>query len=211
MKEGRKEDFSFRELTNGLVLIVNDRNLLPMKKVFRHEVDDNAILACGYIDHTAGITFEALCLAEYEPNGHITLRKGNDTTSMKLRYDGIDGIILLFDDEILPTYQKKIDMVRDGYQVNKAILKARNTVAIDDFRHPQFPDDVLLIFYQRGVQPEGIWCRIESELEGRPAAMLMNEPNSNFGVHKGDIVLFDWAKQDEKMIGIAKLPWMQGM
>ena len=185
--------------------------IVPMKKVFRHEVDDNAILACGYIDHTAGITFEALCLAEYEPNGHITLRKGNDTTSMKLRYDGIDGIILLFDDEILPTYQKKIDMVRDGYQVNKAILKARNTVAIDDFRHPQFPDDVLLIFYQRGVQPEGIWCRIESELEGRPAAMLMNEPNSNFGVHKGDIVLFDWAKQDEKMIGIAKLPWMQGM
>ena len=184
MKKGRKEDFSFRELTNGLVLIVNDRNLLPMKKVFRHEVDDNAILACGYIDHTAGITFEALCLAEYEPNGHITLRKGNDTTSMKLRYDGIDGIILLFDGEILPTYQKKIDMVREGYQVNEAILKARNTVAIDDFRHPQFPDDVLLIFYQRSVQPEGIWCRIESELEGRPAAILMNEPNSNFGVHK---------------------------
>ena len=209
MRKGRKEDFNFRELTGGLVLIVNDRNITPMKTTFEHATNDNAILACGYIDHTAGITFEALCLAEYEPSGRISLRRGNDTTSMKMRYDSIDGVILLFDDEVLPNYQKKIDMVRKGYQANEAVLKARNTLAIDDFRHPQFPDDVMLIFCMKGVQPEGIWCRIESEVQGRPAAVVINEPNSDFGVHRGDLVMFDWAKQDEKMLGIAKLPWME--
>lgn len=50
--------------------------------------------------------------------------------------------------------------------------------------------------------------RIESELDGRPAAVMMNEPNVNFGVHSGDLISFEWIKQDNKMIEVARLPWM---
>lgn len=209
MARGRKEAFSFRDLTSGLVLIVNDRNFKAVENVFEHEMFDNAILACGYIDHQAGITFEVLCLAEYSSNGQIAMRRGNSQTSMKLRYDSVDGVIVLLEDKILPEFQNKIDMVREGYKVNDHIMKARNSAIFDDFRHPQFPDDVLLIFYKHGVQPEGIWCRIESEIDGRPAAVIMNEPNANFGVHRGELVTFEWGKNDGKMIGVARLPWME--
>lgn len=101
-------------------------------------------------------------------------------------------------------------MVRNGYSVSEEVVIARNTFAIDDFRHPQFPDDVMLIFYQEELQSEGIWCRIESEKEGKPVAMIMNESNSDFGVHRGDMIAFEWGKQDDKMIGTARLPWMEG-
>ena len=208
MAKGRKEDFNFRDLTTGVVLIVNDRNIPAVEKVFEHEMFDNAILACGYIDHEAGITFEVLCMGEYSSNGKIDLRRGNNTTSMKLRYDSVMGVIILLEDEIMPNFQDKIDMVRKGYAVNEAVTKARNSFELDDFRHAQYPDDVLLIFYQDGLKPEGIWCRIESEKDGRPAAVILNEPYADFGVHAGDTVTFEWGKQDNKMMGIAVLPWM---
>ena len=208
MSRGRIESFGFRDLTTGLVLIVNDRNFKAAEKTFEHELLDNAILACGYIDHDAGITFEVLCLGEFDSNGQIHLRRGNPKVSMKLRYDSIDGIIVLLEDEIPPEFQDKVNMVREGYMVNESIMKARNSRVFDDFRHPQFPDDVLLIFYKQGLSTEGIWCRIEAEIGGRPAAVMMNEPNSDFGVHKGDLISFEWGENSGKMIGIAVLPWM---
>lgn len=47
MLRGRKEDFNFRQLTVGLVLIVNDKNLDAVKQAFDHELFDNAILTCA--------------------------------------------------------------------------------------------------------------------------------------------------------------------
>ena len=208
MARGRKEDFSFRDLTTGLVLIINDKNMAVVGTSFEHEPTDNAILACGYVDHTAGVTFEVLCLGEYSNNGEITYRRGNPTTSFKLRYDSLDGVLILLNDNIMPAVQNKIDMVRSGYAVNEAVMKARNSSIFDDFRHPQFPDDLMLIFYKEGIRPEGIWCRVESEKDGRPAVVILNEPNADFCVHRGEVITFDWGKQDDKMIGIARLPWM---
>lgn len=208
MLRGNKEDFNFRELTCGTVMILNDRNLAVVKKAFPHKEGDNAIFACGYIDHTAGITFEVLCVGNYDEKA-MEFRAGNPTTSMKLRYDSIDGEILPLKDNFMPQLQDKVDMVRNGYKVNDAILKGRNSGVFDDFRHPQFPDDVILLFYKEGLQPEMIWCRIEAEKEGRPAAILLNEPNADFGLHRGDMVAFDWSKRDDnRMIGVALLPWM---
>lgn len=209
MARGRKEDINFRDLTMGLVLIVNDKNFNMMKQIFECRPRDNAILACGYIDHTAGITFEVLCLGEYGPNGEISLSRGEPTTSMKLRYDSVTGIIVLLDDQVMPALQNKIDMVREGYKAGEAVIKARNTTLFDDFRHPAFPDDVLLLFFKDSVKPEGIWCRIEDEIDGRPAARMLNEPNADFGVHAGDIVPFGWTEVNGEMKGFAILPGME--
>lgn len=205
MARGRKEDFNFRDLTAGPVLIVNDRNLVTVGTVFEHEPSDNAILAWGYIDHTAGITFEVLCMGEYTSNGEIDLRRGNNTTSFKLRYESVNGVIVLLNDSVMPALQDKIDMIKNGYQVNEAVIKARNSTIFDDFRHPEFPDDVMLYFVKEGLRLEGIWCRFEDEIDGRPAVKMLNEPNGDFGVHQGDLITFDWGKQDGKMIGVAIL------
>ena len=205
MARGRKEDFNFRDLTAGPVLIVNDRNLATVGTAFEHKPSDNAILAWGYIDHTAGITFEVLCMGEYTTNGRIDLRRGNNTTSFKLRYESITGVIVLLNDNVMPALQDKIDMIKNGYQVNEAVIKARNSSIFDDFRHPEFPDDVMLYFVKEGLRPEGIWCRFEDEIDGRPAVKMLNEPNADFGVHRGDLITFDWGENDGKMIGVARL------
>lgn len=209
MASGKKEEFGFRDLADALVLIVNDGNIPVVGKVFEHKENDNAILAYGYIDHTAGLTFEVLCMGNYSSHGEIELNQGNRETSFKLRYDSVNGMIVLLDNVELLTYQDKIDMIKSGYRVNDAVLKARNTLIFDDFRHIQFPDDVMLLFYKEGVRPEGIWCRVESEEGGKPVAKLLNEPYADFGVHIGDLVAFEWGKQEDKMIGVAVLPWMK--
>ena len=208
MLRGQKEDFSFRELTRGTVMILNDRNLPVVKQAFKYREGDNAIFAYGYIDHTAGVTFEVLCVGNYD-GSTMEFRSGESKTSMKLRYDSVDGEILPIRDNFMPQLQDKVEMIKEGYKVNDAVLKARNSSIFDDFRHPQFPDDVALLFFKEGVNPEMIWCRVESEINGKPAAVLLNEPNADFGVHRGSMITFDWGKRDDgKMVGVAKLPWM---
>lgn len=145
----------------------------------------------------------------------MEFRSGDSKTSLKLRYDSVDGEILPLRDNFMPQLQDKVDMIRTGYKVNDAVQKGRKSAIFDDFRYPQFPDDpddVVLLFYKEGMNPKMIWCRIESEIEGRPAAVLLNEPNADFGVHGGSLITFDWAKKDDgRMIGVAKLPWMRGI
>lgn len=208
MARGKKEDFSFRDLTNGLVLIVDSKVVAIAGKEFEHKNDDNAVLTWGYIDHTAGITFEILCVARCESGDKVEYRTPNKTVSFKLRYDSFDGEIILLSEKLIPVYQDKISMIQNGYVVSDEILKARNSSVFDDFRHPQFPDDMLLYFIQPGLQTEGIWCRVDGEENGRPTAYLLDEPNQDFGVHLGETLAFDWTKQDKKLIGIARTLWI---
>ena len=208
MARGHKEDFNFRDLTNGLVLIVDLKAVAVTGKEFEHKNDDNAVLCCGYIDHTAGITFEVLCIARVEADGNIEYRTANPTVTFKMRYDSVEGEIILLNEDRVQTYQDKIDMIQKGYQVSEEIMKARNSTAFDDFRHPQFPDDLLLYFIQEGSQREGIWCRCNGEKDGRPTAVLLDKPYQDFGVQCGDSISFEWTKAEEKMVGIARTPWV---
>ena len=208
MARGKKENFSFRDLIDGLVLVKDLKAVAVAGNEFEHKNGDNGVLTQGYIDHTAGITFEILCVVRVEEDGRVEYRTPNPSVSFKLRYDSFEGDVILLSDKLIPVYQDKIDMIRNGYQVSEEIMKARNSSVFDAFRHPQFPDDMLLYFIQDGFQTEGIWCRVEGEENGRPKAKLLNEPNQDFGIHIGEELTFDWIKQEDKMVGIARTPWI---
>ena len=45
MARGRKEDFSFRDLTDGLVLITDPKAVAIAGKEFEHKNFDNAVLS----------------------------------------------------------------------------------------------------------------------------------------------------------------------
>lgn len=187
----RIEDYSFRELNHQFVLIkdVADRFRLYNME-FQCLEGDNSLLTYGYIDHEAGLSFEVLCFAKKDENGAIQLRPGNDTVTFKIRYDGMLGDVEVIPYDIkLAQFQKKVDMVNEGYKESKELEMIRKHTPIDGDRDKQFPDDVCALLFKNGVRPEKIWVRTETIIDGKVAGRLINKPFSDgFGLNIGDMV-----------------------
>lgn len=187
----RIEDYNFRDLHHNYVLIkdVTDRFTLYNLE-FQCVEGDNSLLTYGYIDHTAGLTFEVLCFAKKDENGLIQLRPGKESISFKIRYDGVLGDIEIIQPELVASeYQRKVDTINEGYEVNTELEQIRNHTLIDNDRSKQFPDDVCAILFKEGVQTEQIWVRTETIIDGKIAGCLINKPYSDaFGLDIGDMV-----------------------
>lgn len=53
--------------------------------------------------------------------------------------------------------------------------------------------------------PEGCWVRCEKIADGMMAGTLLNEPDSDFGVHRGDLISFGIAQQGDRLLCVAVL------
>lgn len=73
---GTIDQFSFRQLHHRYLLLVNDNENLNVLKLtsFPHEKKDNSILLYGYIDSTAGLSFEMLSFAYFSWDGSVQYR-----------------------------------------------------------------------------------------------------------------------------------------
>lgn len=163
---GKIEEFNFRMLHHNYVLIVNPEESLiqTVAREFKMEPGDNAILTYGYIDSEVGISFEVLCMGRYIENQPIQLREGAAQTSLKIRYESISGVIMDLEfNEYFLNFYKKVKMIDDGYKSNEVAEAFRKIEGVDRFRHPQFPDDMLVFFIQDGLQTEQIWVVMLNE------------------------------------------------
>ena len=188
---GTIDQFTFRELHHRYLLLFNDdRNVMVASAKFPHRAGDNALLLYGYIDHEVGISFEVLCVVRYVKGHPLEFRAPSKDTSLKLRYDAIQGTLahVNFDGSFL-AYLDKVDMIDKHYKVHEAVELMRGIEGLDASRSPQFPDDIVVIFYKDGLNPEGIWVRMERNVGDKLAGKLLNQPYGDFGYNVGDYVL----------------------
>ena len=71
---------------------------------------------------------------------------------------------------------------------------------LDAFRHPHYPDDVVVYFFSAEDKPELLWVRCLSVDENILTGELLNEPIKNFGCHAGDKILFGVAQLGDQNI-----------
>ena len=180
---------NFREVEKKLCIIVDEQTT----KFLAPEMDANALLCMGYVDHEAGLTYEVLAVASYCDGDYSVEWEAKDV-SMKIRAEATEGkIIMPIENMVLMNkFRFKIDLL-ETYYGNEEFLKCRKIKEIDEFRHPDFPDDVLLILPKEGNKPEKIWGRTVS-FKGDDGEMirlnvrLLNEPFEDFGVHWNDTI-----------------------
>ncbi len=200
---GNLEDISFREIENRFLLVknVDARTLMVMDKMGYHvRQDDNAIVVYGYIDMEAGISFELLCAACVYMDGAVSLEPRNNSATMKLRYKSFTGEVVPYPDpgQMAPFRDIALQIKRN-YIASSDIMALRKIEALDPYRAPGFPDDIMVIFMKKGCRNEGIWCRpvkldrIRKVIQMR----MLNEPHAAMGRHKGDIVNVSLVQHDD--------------
>lgn len=199
-------ELSFREMYHRIAFIEAPSNTLDslMAGCPRHP-QENGVLVYGYIDTQAGFTFEILCSGSLIGE-ELDLSPGMPNSMLKLRRGVVqDSTITIPDDIDVAAYRDKIDLVNEGYKGSEALSVVRDLRFLDDCRHPEYPDDVLVHFAAQDKETEGCWVRSTELLSDRLRGVLLNEPYQDFGVHSGEVVEFALAKQGEKFICFAFL------
>lgn len=202
-------DLSFRDIQHRYFLLPlqpADTTLREISKNFPGAAKANLLLVYGYIDHQAGITFELLCNGIYKKQ-QVSLFAGSDEFAAKIRYDNVkDHEIYPQDEYHFDPYQEKVHMIDTCYKASKEVEILRSFKDLDQFRDSQFPDDMTIILYRKGMPPEQVWVRCNTLTHETITGTLLNEPNGNLGPHCSDEITFEiLSKEDGSLLPICCL------
>lgn len=175
---------NFREVEKKLCIYVDELSV----KLLSPDVEANALLCMGYVDHTAGLTYEALALANYCDGDYSVVWESKEV-GLKIRAEATTNkIIMPIENKVLLNkFQHRIENLELYYKDEDAV-NCRAIKELDRFRHPDFPDDLAVIIVKEGLKPETIWVRANHlttynneiiSFKGQ----LLNEPYSDFGIH----------------------------
>lgn len=197
------EEFSFRNIYQQICLLTS-RELVKdvdLYSVFEFPPDEklDGFLTYAHID---GGTFSFEILAGAQLNGkRVKIFPASYKKSVNLKRSQVDDIELkIMTAEYPVAFRDRIQMINDRSNVDAARKKTRLIKTLDAFRHPYYPDDVLVYFIDGTHESEILWVRCLSVNKNILIGELLNDPRNDFGCHAGDKIIFGIAQINGKNI-----------
>lgn len=154
----------------------------------------DGIIAYGYIDEQCGLSFHVFGAAGVRDGVELVKGMKDEKAMLLLRRGSVAECSFVDLNEAgvsYPEYISLINMVRENYDTdNEAKENMRKMDFLDEFRNADFPDDVAVVIFSEGLQPEQVWMRCVDVTEEMLYGTLLNEPNQDYGIHEGDKVGF---------------------
>ncbi|MBW9213008.1 MULTISPECIES: hypothetical protein [Terrabacteria group] len=170
---------------------------IPMQEIYLEGLKDypsiqeaDCLLSYGYIDHTAGFTFEVICAAKRGKDGYDFF-DSHEEHRFFIRAQRIpnEEIEIVQDKQLLKRYHNKVAVLSE-YNVADDIAWTRTQELLDKYRDMFFVDDIFVYFAQEGTQVECAWIRIEGVNGDTFVGTLLSEPDQDIGIHKLNRVTF---------------------
>ena len=205
MENGRKY-INFRKVLGELSLIFDARSVANYVDETLKEA--NCLLCYAYIDNTAGLTYEVLAAAHYYDESYYFVGE-HKGLGFKIRAESIteDLVLPIENSALRHKYENVIEDIDTHYACGKDIMHIRRFRRLDKFRHPNYPDDMLVALYSEKYEKfEGVWVKVNKQIETNAsdedvfAGTLLNEPNRDYGVHAGQEIRFVYHKIDEDRV-----------
>lgn len=199
----------FRDVERSLCLVKSEVGL----RVFdpAEASGANAVLCYGYVDHTAGLTFEVLALALCVGSDYTILPE-QDKAALKLRADSVHpaDVVPIQNDALMLRYSDRIQNL-DLYYEDSTVVSCRAFRELDSYRHPQFPDDIRITFMDSDHRAEQMWVRAEAFVREDDGLLifggvLLNEPVHTPSLHCGDNVIFGTTLTSSGRICLGNVP-----
>ena len=207
----RVEEIFFREMYHQICLLIDAdlaKKFYDMLEMDECEKPDG-LLTYGYIDESAGFTFSILGGAQTS-GGRLKIFPINYKKAALIRRSGVaDADVKILTDDYALAFRDRMQMINDTYAVDDAKEQTRFIKNLDAFRHPHYPDDVIVYFLSKDDKPELLWVRCISVDENILTGELLNEPTKDFGCHVGDKIKFGVAQIAEQNI-LLYLPTTEG-
>ena len=199
----------FRDVERSLCLVKSDVGLRVLDPA--EASGANAVLCFGYVDHTAGLTFEALTLALCVGSDYTVLPE-QDKVALKLRAGSVQptDVVPIQNDALMLRYSDRIQNL-DLYYEDSTVVACRTFRELDSYRHPQFPDDIRVTFMDSDHRAEQMWVRSEAFVREDDGLLifggvLLNEPIHNTALHRGDNVIFGTTLTSSGRVCLGNVP-----
>ena len=204
------EEIFFRDMYRQICLLTSSSLVkkINLGDVFDFPPDEklDGFLTYGYIDGETFI-FEIMAGAKTS-GGRLKIFPASYKKSVKLKRAEVDNADLkILTAEYSVAFRDRIQMISDKIS-DAAKEQTRLIKNLDAFRHPHYPDDVVVYFFSAEDKPELLWVRCASVDENILTGELLNEPAKNFGCHAGDLIKFGVAQIGEQNI-LIYLPTME--
>lgn len=208
-------EYNSKKLPYHFVLFYNlpSDKLTVFRKMYQGTEADNALLTYCYLDSMCGLSYKAICWAYVSSSGKVEYHNAREmSVGLTLREGGLECDAVLFDEEDMPQFQEEAENIKKiyGYMVNQTDIS--DDVPFDEFRHPSYPNDIIVTFLAPDKKVEKIWVtEKERRDDGIIIAKVLNEPyNPLMGIHEGDLVgVFPYEVDEGETIPMALLPWMK--
>lgn len=191
---------SFRDL-NGKVLFLESSALLSIAPEMMKPVEgDNGIVVIGFIDPELGLSFYVVGSALYVPGENLRVTWVGREYRIIARFEDVADI------EVTDVEKAQMDVssfstlrisVARTYAADPQRQLTRGMTFLDSNRCEGFPDDVTVIMFQPGKQPEKHWVRCTGQSRECIRGILLSEPEQDFGVHKDETIDFVPAQDDD--------------
>ena len=182
---------NFRKVDRKLCLIRDSRFVQVLDPEQKTQAD--AVLFCGYIDHTRGLTYEALGLVRWDGDDY-ELISDTQGIGLKVRADSVDEAQVqpIEDAKLEARFRSSIDTLSVYYR-DENLAGVRELTELDPFRYPQHPDDIYALFLTPENRLEKMWVRSEKAARAADGTLLivgklLNEPDNILGLHMGAAV-----------------------
>jgi len=169
----------------------------------------DGVIAYGYIDEQCGLSFHVFGAASIKEGVELIKGSKDEKAMLLLRRGSVAECNFVNLDEVgisCAEYIPMIKMIRDNYDTNnEAKENMRRMDFLDNFRNDDFPDDVAVVIFSDGLQPEQVWMRCVDVTEEMLYGTLLNEPNQDYGVHEGDKVGFVPIERNDGLLLVAHI------
>ena len=175
--------------------------------------EDNALLTYCYMDRMAGLSYRAICCARLDENGRMDGRIPEKVTaSFIMRYGSMEwpAEIIPENTKGMEIFRSNVDRIKKAYGDHSSMFEIHDDILFDEYRHPEYPNDLLVYFVSPDEKVERIWVTEQMSKENGLICKLLNEPyNPLMDIHEGDMVVVIGHEQaNGKVIPNAILPWM---
>lgn len=187
------KEMNFRDIVDKYLYIDAAGMAQNLGSIFEVTDDVTGLLCYGYIDAQAGISFEILCCAVHDAaKKTLKLLHGNDEQSAKIRLaELMEAQAAVLPSEIprLSEFQSKVAMVQKAYEADEATEAMRKLTSLDPARIATHPD-IVTVYLVRGDESEAVFVLLKEVREVNIIGMLLSEPETANGLHKGDEISF---------------------
>lgn len=185
---------NFREIYKKICLLTGDEltKKVNLRDVFDYPPDEKL---SGFVSYTCinlngELIFEILAGAKVEGD-KIKIFPASYKKNISFKRPDVENCeIKILLQNYFNAFQDKIQVLEDYYKVDATKEKIRMAESLDELRHPNFPDDVAVLFFRENFRPEYTWVRCESAEEKFIVGTLLNQTQQNFGYKVGDKIKF---------------------
>lgn len=185
---------NFREMYRQICLLIGEELIkkINLREVFDYPPDENlnGFLTYSCINLNGEFVFEILAGAKFDGEQIKIFPASYKKNIQLLRAEVETCEVKIFSDNYAAAFKDKIQMIDDAFKVDSAKEKIRAAESLDELRHPNFPDDVAVLFSAENFRPEYAWVRCESFEEKFIVGILLNELQQNFGCKVGEKIKF---------------------